>query len=170
MPIVLIVGNKGSGKTLTGTRYAKEKLDLGYEIVSNYKMNFRHTILTEKDLKDYARWKYDNKAVFLDEAHIYLDCRMSMTKRNRLMSYWYAQTRKRNIWLFLMTQRSRNIDVRAKQLCDVLIKCKMLHIKGKQVVRLDKYYIEERIHKVELYNPEKYYDLYDTNEIIQFRD
>ncbi|GAH12686.1 unnamed protein product, partial [marine sediment metagenome] len=85
--IVAICGGLGSGKTLLETRYAYKEFMRDKKIFANYNLNFEHTKIDLVSLLE-LKPELQNSGIFMDEIYIYMDSRMSMAKRNRLLSYF----------------------------------------------------------------------------------
>ena len=85
--IVLIHGGLGSGKTCMLTRYAYLSHLMGKRIISNYKLeNIPFTNLDMVDL--YLNHPdMNNYIIVADELYTFMDCRSSMSVRNKLESY-----------------------------------------------------------------------------------
>lgn len=126
--IVLITGGLGSGKTCMLTRYGKIAFSEGKNMYSNYhlvnmpykKLDIVDMFFNEPDLKDVM--------ILGDEIYTFMDCRMSGAKRNRLQSYFIAQTRKRNVDLYGTAQFSQFTDLRLTAFLDVWIKMENIWI------------------------------------------
>ena len=173
--IIGIVGKLGQGKTLLATYlvYLMKKRNKNLKIYSNYNLNFKHQKISFNDLLTYKENKeLDNAVIVLDEFHIFLDSRGSgANKKNKIITYFITQTRKRNVILIYTTQKLHMVDKRLRDLTDYLIKCEKIDLGN------NKFYI--KFHILEdndfnsiktklLTNPEKYFSLYDTKEIIDF--
>ena len=119
--IVGIAGTLGSGKTCMLTRYAYLAYEQGRRIISNYHLNFDHEYLNIKDLFE-KREQLHNCFLAIDEMQVFLDCRLSASKQNRLFSYFILQTRKRNVDLYFTTQDISMIDLRLLRHLSIYIK------------------------------------------------
>ena len=124
--IIGYIGRMGSGKTLSMVRNAYRYYKAGYTIYSNINLKFPHKPYTLQELIDYANNNVTLKksVILIDEAHIFLDSRNSGSKRNRVISYFLLQTRKKGCHLYYTTQRFHQIDKRLRDNSDVLIQCK----------------------------------------------
>ena len=162
--IVGFVGARGSGKTLSMVLEAYRYQSIGYRVLSNIGLNFDHETYTGKDIERFASEKNNLKdsVLLVDEAHILLDSRTSVTKRNRIVSYFILQTRKRNVHLLYTTQSFHQIEKRLRDQTDILVECSFKD--G---------YVQQKIHDVHkgrtirgLFEAEPLFDLYDTNLIV----
>jgi len=167
--IILVDGNRGMGKTLTAVKEAYAFGTKGYKILSNLKLDFPDKNIEwetyrMKDVMDYAKSKNELKdiVVLMDELQILLDSRMSMTKRNILISYFLMQTRKRNVHIIGTTQYLHQVDKRIRSTCDMFISCKFDKKTDRVLNRI--YY--NNIISYRSYRASDYYSYYDTNFII----
>lgn len=174
--IIAITGDVGSGKTLgmTALIYGDYK-DVKTEVYSNYGLSFPHTLLTMDKIESLFEKKLEKPTNFaIDEAHIFMDSRSSSKNRNKLMTYWVLQTRKRKINLFFTTQFFGQVDKRLRDLVDYEIKCENIGTKEEPIFH---YELQKRIavntpfdfqiiKEFTIINVEKYYKLFDTYEII----
>lgn len=171
--IVVFIGNLGSGKTLSMTKFLYADFLKGKRIMANYGLKFpyekidfnkAYELLQDEDLK--------RVSIGVDEAHIFLDSRSSSTKKNKLISYFLLQTRKRSINLYLTTQYFNQVDKRLRQVTDKLIICSKIKLNSGLLFEND-VYKKNMLGEFEpqarlFYNPQNFYKLYDTNEIIKF--
>lgn len=162
--LVIILGPKGSGKTLfSTTRALKSKR----EVYSNYKIdieNYNH--LEVMDLVDIS----NNVDIFIDEAYVWLESRISGFFLNRFLSYMLWQSRKRDIDMYLTAQKFRALDVRFRDECDVIVKCKTRINLKKDDFRFSIFWIAENKvnHFIMKYDDAKsLFDVYDTYQIIE---
>lgn len=111
--IIAFVGTVGSGKTLSAVyeayKYYKYK---GYTVYSNIGLKFPHIKLNRKTLDALIKEKkgLQDAVLLMDEVHISVDSRSSMSKRNKAISYFVLQTRKRNVRLLYTTQHLHQVD------------------------------------------------------------
>ena len=166
--IIAICGGLGSGKTLLMTRYAYKENIKGKKIYSNYNLNFNHTKIDLVSLLE-LKPELENSGIFIDELYIYMDSRLSMAKRNRMLSYFIFQTRKLGVTLYFTSQHIGQVDVRLRNMIDILCI-------AKQTVKQDWFKIEMTDYRdfpdirqnTFIYNGSKYYPLYDTKELVTF--
>lgn len=119
MPLTIITGYMGSGKTLLSTDIA---LTSKVPVICNYKIESENVHPLE--LGQLLHLPYEKCKVILDEAYAYLESRVSMSKMNRYMSYILFQSRKRGIDIIITAQLSGTIDNRFLDLADIFIVCK----------------------------------------------
>ena len=95
--IITFVGTVGSGKTLAMTYEAWKYYRQGFKVYSNYNLSFPHTKLTKAVFDGMIAHKeqLQDAVLCLDEIHVWLDSRSSMQKKNKVITYFILQTRKR---------------------------------------------------------------------------
>lgn len=171
--IIGFIGNMGSGKTLSLVKEAYALYRKGYTIFSNINLSFPHEEYNIQDLLAYAEnQKTFYKSVFiLDEAHIFLDARTSISKINRALSYWLLMSRKADIILLYTTQQFRNVDIRLRKNTDIIVECKRKEIKNKGIMFIMNYIMIIELDGIREYKiafiPTPYFKLYNTNEIVK---
>jgi len=177
--IIGLVGAIGSGKTVGMTRYAykeyighKVEVDNGdMELVTNYKLNgipFRFIKANELfSLKATLK----NARIFIDEMHIFMDSRSSMGKTNKALTHFILQTRHLGVHLYFTTQDISQVDIRLRRQLDMLVYCTQTTYDGWFKQTIIDYRDVMHIRKNEIvYNGSKFYDLYDTTEIIDITE
>ena len=173
--LICITGGLGSGKTLGMTAWACKFSCMGgmLPIISNYKIEVDghiDTILLQ-DEEDMIRMiklvKREKGILLIDEAYKFLDSRLSMNKRNVYLSQFFMFLRKLNLITIVTIQSFRMIDIRVREIIDVLIVCRKInkgfeqrifdYQLGKQVKRLC---LREEVMK-------EVYEMYDTFEMVK---
>jgi len=167
------IGDIGSGKTASMIRevYLKH-INKGIKVISNMNLNFPHEYVTFEDLMLMVENKthLQDCILVLDELHIFMDSRTSMSKRNRVLSYFALQTRKVSVDLYYTTQYLIQVDIRIRNLTSILVECytstspltnEMLTL---NVIRKKK--ISGVTTKKHIFKTRFVYSLYDTNEVI----
>lgn len=159
--LFLILGLLGTGKTLLATILAKNTDKL--KVYANYLIKipnfekFDLTLLFSEELK--------NALIILDEGYVYLESRTSLQMLNKLMSYVLFHSRKIDVDIIITSQLLTTIDVRFRNMSDFNI----LANKTNNVFRY-KVFHQKRFLRT-LYVPfsfaERYYNLYDTLEVIK---
>jgi len=170
--IIGIEGGLGSGKTLLMTRYLYSDQQKGLQVMANYGLNFPHEKLDVLSLMQ-SEIDLHGVSIGIDEATVFLDCRRSSSKMNRLLSYWVLQTRKRDVTLYFCTQDFGMIDFRLMNHTHIRILADPVYDKdGNEIENVRQYRSFDmrnpRRPKVKQFimNIEPYFGLYDTNEII----
>ena len=144
--IIGFFGNMCDGKTLNAVIKLKEYYDRGYVIYSNTWLSFPYVSLLSKDLIDIAEGKKElpfNCAMFIDEIHVWLDSRVSGSKKNRIISYFLLQTGKMgsdaDIGLILIytTQYYHQIDKRLRSTTCIAIECEKIKIHFRKIFKLN---------------------------------
>lgn len=175
--IISYEGTRGKGKTLSCVREAYQHYLKGYDIYSNIKLNKKYfkeyKMYDKEDLISYVQGDKQFKKSFfiMDEIHVYLDSRMSMSKINTIISYFLLQTRKRNVRLGYTTQFFDQVEKRLRNLTEIRILCDY-YDKGDKRIQHNQIFIKDTY---ELYHMDftanPYYDTYDTDEIVNpFKD
>lgn len=191
--IKIYMGTLGSGKTLSMVKdmYDDFKAE-NKRVISNLVLDFASTQLSQTFFQAFAEGKSEelfDVDLGLDEIHIFLDSRRSTSKRNTYLSYFILQTRKRGVNLYATTQFLSQIDVRLRNVCDYVVKCEAYIKQGKKFervtpVKASKGLTKEEgenlwilnttinqggeIIKKEMFRASKYFNLYDTKQIISF--
>lgn len=191
--IIVYIGMRGSGKTLTMTIDAFKKYKEGYKIYSNYHLNFPHTRYTVDDLLMFAEsgMVFQDTLFLVDEAHILFDS-YSRGKRSIIFSYLLNQSSKMNCDFYFSTQFSRQIFIRIRLNTEIVVESVARVILWKtptsKPVMIENYrkkpkdyhtevYIYNRMIKFSdtgedkiikrMYKANKYFPLYDTREVIK---
>lgn len=151
--IRIILGNIGSGKTLTTV---KEIMNSPFIVYSNVgvkhpnliRLKFSH-IIADKQIgetksgkpimKKVVNWNYWREAikkhkyfhVYIDELHNIMPSRLSMSKQNIVMAQWVAQIRKvtgssEMVDLVVVSQELQRIDVTIRDLASELMFCQKI--------------------------------------------
>jgi hypothetical protein len=175
--LIGIEGGLGSGKTADLTRYLIKDRSLGFSVLTNYPLYEIPFILIEfDDLLNFAdnRVSLRNKTIGIDEITVYIDCRCSGSKRNRLFSYLVLQSRKRNTNIYYTTQDFAMCEWRLIAHTQIKVICeKIFDELGNEVDDIRK------ITVIDIRNPKKiksntflldiskYYGYFDTDEIVE---
>jgi len=169
--LIGIFGDMGSGKTLYMTYYTLKYYveDKLYErAFANYHIKSPNKkrpveLLTFEAFK--ALGKTSEALVCLDEAYIWLDSRMSGTKRNRQISYLVLQSRKRGFDIAYTAQAQSSIDLRMRRFTEIKVLAEKRE-NGFKYVELFGNKVRERF--LPFKQAEKIYPYYDTKEIVDF--
>jgi len=169
--IIGFEGGLGSGKTIGAVRYVVKDYGNGHKVYSNcglrgidYEFLNVLEIMENPDLQ--------NVSVFIDEITVFLDCRRSSSKMNRIISYFILQSRKRNVNLYYTTQSFGMIDKRLLEHTNFQIIASKVYNDGLEIEGFRKYSIIDcrdlnniKIKRIYL-DIKPYYKFYDTNEVI----
>lgn len=122
-----IVGLMNSGKTLYMTYKLYCDFLEGKEILTNYKVNFPHRIISQEWLLDIAG-KEDtiltNVSIGLDELWLWLmDCRNSTGKESRVASYFFLQSSKDDTNIYITAQDNGQNDSRLRTNFHIITQC-----------------------------------------------
>ena len=141
--------------------------------LKNLKIEYRDKF-TKLELKNYIpleindliKMKFDKGNIFIDEAYTWLESRTSSSTLNRYLSYIIFQSRKRTIDIYTTSQMFSSVDIRFREQSNIIIKCKRIK-KGFHywIYQVGKHNIKTFILPYE--NAKKYFDIYDTYEIIE---
>lgn len=158
--LILIIGARGSGKTLFASYIAsKSKRD----IYANYRLNLpKFKPLEVIDLLDLP----NDVDVIIDEGYTWLESRISGSHLNRYLSYIVFQIRKRLIDVYVTAQMFSSIDVRFREQSDVIVKCERYG----EAFHYSIYWLDsdvQRRFELSYEDAKKYFEVYDTYEIIE---
>jgi len=178
--IVGIEGGLGSGKTLLMVRYLVKDSLQDKPIFANFGLKrIKYNPLDIMDIlkMDKEEVNLTNMSIAIDEITVFADCRASMSKMNKLISYFILQTRKRNVTFYYTTQDITMVDKRLEHHTDIRVCAEKIYHKNKkkETVELENYrkymIIDLRNHRKPIWNTfvldiSKYFNFYDTDEII----
>lgn len=182
--IIGIIGKRGSGKTLSMVKYAIEDLEKGKNIFLNFHLNLttipkkyhkKIHLLDDEFFKNYENFKLYNCSLFLDEIYVYIDSRLSGTKRNRVWSYFINQTRKRDIDLYYTVQLFSSVEKRLRVQTEIYIYPETKLIEN-QLIIINMICIQQnftdmpKIKGKQIFKAQDYYKYYQTDEIISFKE
>lgn len=177
--IIGIEGFLGDGKTVYMARCLKKDFQHGRKIYANFKLN---TIEYEKlNINDFLcsedSAKFHNCTIGIDEITLFMDCRRSSRKENIAISTLLRQSRKRDLDIYYTCQNLDETDLRLVRYTSIFVIAQRLFAKyndGKmrEMEHYRNYTIidaRKRKDNITRFNLDisKYYDDYDTNEIIE---
>ena len=167
--IIGIVGSMGGGKTILMTSFAHKYFKNGSDVYANYGLRFKFNPLRMSDISN-CDHDFNNALLAIDEIHLFMDSRQSMTKNSRIISYFITQSRKRNLVLIYTTQQSGQVDKRLRANTDYFIKCENLSPKDAKKDIFIRWTINDMIghQKVFIMKADPYFELYDTHQVIDF--
>lgn len=172
--IVLYKGSRGKGKTLTMVKDAYKFYKNGYRVLANFKIDFGEYISSEEVLALNRGSDLKNCVLVLDELQLFFDSRNFAKKQNKDFSNFIQQIRKRNIHILGTTQYVNTVELRFRQHIDIVayphfdkVTCLC------RVYYFDISLLEDDLEDVKIspvlvvYNAEKIFGLYDTNEMLK---
>ena len=170
--IIGFEGGLGSGKTIGAVRYLLKDFANGRKVFSNIRLrgiDYEH--LNVLDIM--GNENLTNVSILIDEITVFMDCRSSISKMNKILSYFILQTRKRNCTLYFTTQDFSMVDKRLMKYCEIQVLCsKVYNSDGSDREGVHHYSIVDvrDIHDVKIsrfyLDVRPYFDYYDTDEII----
>ena len=166
-PIICILGDRGSGKTLfmTGLSYLYEKVD-NIKIFANYHLKeIPYEYIKFEDIADLPERLRDS-VVLLDEVHIGADAYEVFRKRVKGLTKFSTQLRKLNCTLIISTQRFSTVAKRLRNMTNYIIETEKTQQKGVVHCSVFEKATDEFI-KEFIYDGRQFYEMYDTNEIIE---
>lgn len=185
--IIGIFGNLSSGKTLLAVKLLKDEMDKNpnTKIISNIYLKFPYKFLDMESLVTEIisnKEQFENALLFIDEGHNIFESRRSTSKVNVDTTRFITQIGKLNCNLIFTSQMFSQADIRIRELCDILCFCARIDKNGRPLIlqpRIvdQKIFIEVRIMiklygglsftaKIVRFNPEPYFNLYETKEIV----
>lgn len=115
------IGNQGSGKTVFLIKEAYEYFKKGFKIYSNIHLKFKYEKLNYEKI---IKCEYHDCIILLDEIHLLLGSRTSMSKKNdAITTSFCSQLRKQNVTILASSQRLGKIDKRLRSELTFLIEC-----------------------------------------------
>ena len=174
--IVGVEGGLGSGKTILIVRYLLKDSRNGIPIYANFHLkDIKYELLDVMEIleMDKERVNIGDLSLAIDEITVFMDCRTSMKKMNRFISYFILQTRKRNVTLYYTTQDFNMVDLRLINHTDIRIVAEKIKRKdGTYYENWRKYTIYDlrdlKNFRWRTFNLKisPYFGYYDTNEVI----
>ena len=173
MTIVLYLGRRGAGKTLSMVKDAYLYLKSGRRIITNMNtLKFGDKMSNEKILKLSKDSDIYNCVLVIDEIQLLFDSRRSMKKENITFSNFIQQIRKRGIIMLGTTQFDNTIDKRLRDHCDIialpkinkdLLLCRIKYLDPTSSQDVENDGILE--YSSVVYDMRDIFKLYDTNEM-----
>lgn len=160
--LILIIGNRGSGKTLLSTIIAK---DSDRQVYANYDIKLDDGRFKPLEIIDFLELP-DNIDVIIDEGYTWLEARTSGYFLNRYLSYIVLQSRKRTIDIIVTAQMFSTVDVRFRNQAEVIVKCERVGLDFVyDFLRLDNFKSNRFVLPYE--KAKRYFNLYDTYQIVE---
>jgi hypothetical protein len=176
--IVGFTGKMGGGKTYSMTFFGKRMLDKGFSIISNYTLSMKHRLITKEEIQKYGSDSSEmlkDCVLMLDEMQTIMDCRSS--QKNRMLTFFVLQTRKRGVNLFYTTQNFHAVDRRLRDNTDFLVDCTALRNESGETIGFGLEILQchgrdrfESLNHFTLRKSESVYRLYDSYEIVNFSE
>lgn len=138
----------------------------GRTVMGNYGLRFPHQVVDAEQLAKMGH-ELQDAVICLDEVHVLIDSRRSVTGRNIMISYFILQTRKRGVSLFYTSQSIHQVEKRLRDNTDYIVYCE--RIPG---TPLHSYRIWDNMNqswlnrKPLIVNASKWWHLYDTREAV----
>lgn len=121
MAIHLILGKQGSGKTLLAVKMALDLYTKHRTIYSNVHLSFNYEKINYMDI---IECNLSRSVILLDEIHLLLPSRRSLSKRNtEICDKFLSMARKQNTEIIGTTQTMRKVDIRYREEADFLYYC-----------------------------------------------
>ena len=174
--IIGSIGDRGSGKTLFMTLEAFNQYRKGKQIYSNYKLTFpvlpntkKPKIIPDDFFINFEKYNLKNVCMFLDEIYVYIDSRSSASNINKIMSYFFNQTRKTGVDLYYSTQFFSQVDKRLRFNTERFVIPKAVKDKNKKLFIIVEICNRDlKVLSKYVVKAEPIFSLYDTDEIIKF--
>jgi hypothetical protein len=189
--IVGIGGILSSGKTLLGVKLCLDSKNKGKRIISNIKLNFPYFYLSTSELVTFLKRnfedtkviekKFKNSVLFIDEITNLVNARKASASLNELITTFFMMLGKLDCDLVYTYQLlTSQIDVRLREITTTFCDCQRVILKANQdrslriidsPIRIKVIMFKKtgtlgfKMSKFQ-FNPEKYFNLYNTREII----
>ena len=164
--LILIVGDRGSGKTLLNARFCLKNQSpfyANYHVFSDNTKTKPHPLWHELHPEELLKLPIVAQKVSITEAYEFFESRLGMGAFQRFMSYIVFQSRKRKISFIIDTQLDDTIDHRFTRLCDYIIVAEAENY-GFHYYCTNKHTISE--FDITFKQAEKFWDLYDSWEVV----
>lgn len=182
--LIAIEGGLGTGKTVMLLRYLINDGKLGHKIFANFGiigLPYNNIDIGELLQKESSNLEFKDATIGIDEITVFVDCRTSTAKRNRIFGYFVLQSRKRNVNVYYTSQDLGMLDFRLTNHTHIVVLCDFEYRnykKGDRILRL-KVKNRRRYTIIDFRDPHNvkrksftldisaYYPYYDTDEIIR---
>lgn len=180
---ICIQGLKGSGKSFYTTIMSYNLYNKGYNIFSNYKLNYPHTFISSiEDLINVSGTR-ENKAIcILDDLERWISCRTWSSRKTQNIMEIILNLGKKNTSLWYTCKIFDNCDKWVRDCTDLIATCK-LQMKQipTEIQQYNNYNVLENLFLIVYYETiegksdsydvlwdlHKYKHLYDTSELIK---
>lgn len=166
--VIAIVGKRGSCKSLLAVYYMKGYYDIGRTIYSNIWLSFDFKPLTMDMIRELPD-ELKGSVILIDEVDKWADAYKFFTKDSVALSTLATQLRKLKITLIITLQDLRDTIIRLRRQVDYIVQMERASkIDGiAYATVLDAGAAEGRdFVKQFLFDGRKYFDMYDTNEVV----
>lgn len=174
-----IASIRGNGKTMSAVFFAYQQYKEGKTIYTNFQTTFSKKVTINELITLFKNDKLSNTTIILDEAQLYLmNSGVKAGVIKELINLFIAQTRKREIDIFLTTQRYKNLNNKLRIHCDIILIPVKYHIQKNKLTSVCNSDTCKQPHAICIYNimtqsflsyildPEKIGILYNSNEIV----
>lgn len=98
-------------------------------VMANYGLRIPHEKI---DVQRLLKMQPDlqNCIIAIDELQVLLDSRNSSSDVNQLLSYFFLQSRKRNVYIYFTTQFLDQVEKRIRRIVDTVTECVRITAKG----------------------------------------
>ncbi len=161
MVLMAIVGGLGSGKTLALTYLAYRNFLKGLKIYSNYWLGFPHVKISKTTQLESMR-----EGFFAgDELWLWLDSRVSQSKKNRIVGKILISSRKKDVNFCYTTQSFGQVDIRIRRCTDFIAQPILTPREDRCRLLVFSYPSLEYVKQFRIIT-KKIFPLFDTREII----
>ena len=174
-----IASIRGNGKTMSAVYLAYRQHKEGKKIYTNFQTTFSEKVTINELIILFKDDKLSNTTIILDEAQLYLmNSGVKSVVIKELINLFIAQTRKREIDIFLTTQRYKNLNNKLRIHCDIILIPIKYHLKNNKLTTVCNSDSCKKPHAIVIYNimseeflpyilnPSKIGKLYNSNEIV----
>lgn len=173
-PIICILGDRGDGKTLTARALADMYAKDGKDIIANFDMyEIKYRKAGIKGAIKHFPELYDTVLIF-DEIGTATDAYQFWKKEVVAFTDFLTQLRKRRIVMILTIQRYKRMAPRLRDMIDYFFQVHKVDSALAGEIKIDVFNAKEippdDFIQTKILHGKKYFDLYDTNELIKSDD
>ena len=161
VPVIVVSGFMGSGKTDFSLSIGEVAVNLGYKIVTNIKTEYCSMVKNYEELIRFLKDTDGSKLFIYDEAGVSMDSRRSGSSLNVALSHFVILARKFGAGLVVILQEESFVDIRIRKLCNVVVQ----RINKKRCVVFELFDKEVRY---DLVNIDETHVVYDTYDVASF--
>jgi len=173
--LIGVFGTFGSGKTLLLTIFGFLCADNPkYQVYANYKIKHKK-VVSPISAEEFIEINPEKKKVLilLDEVYAWLDSRLSTSRVNRVLSWCVLQSRKRNMDIIYDAQLMGSVDLRLRNLSDIVIMCEKTKDAKETIAFVYRVFHQTSWHKTRQYlfvvpeeKASQFYNKFDTRQIV----